>query len=196
MVNEAEQPLVLGLYSSQPGSGKSAVAAALADKGFVRVPFAGTLKAMGAVLLEALGFDPLYVQKLITEDKQKPLDCLDGVTVRQLLQTLGTEWGRQQVHPEIWLRCWMGQVERVLADGRPVVVDDVRFINEAALIEQLGNGVMVRIIRPTGAIAGAGGHASEGGLDQWPFAAEMINNSSLDALRDQAQQLVQQLEGR
>jgi hypothetical protein len=190
------RPLVLGLYSAAPACGKSTVAAALEADGFVRVPFAATLKAMARVLLEAIGYEPLFIGELLSVRKEVPLDALDGVTVRHLLQTLGTDWGRQQVHQELWLRCWQGQVERLLAAGRNVVADDVRFANEARTIEELG-GAMVQVHRPAQAVQDVKvlAHASEGGLSEWCFAAEIWNNGAIEDLAVQARQLVRSLEG-
>lgn len=190
------KPLVLGLYSPVPGSGKSTFAQALLEDGFVRVPFAGTLKAMARLLLEAIGYGPELVDELLSVRKEVPLDALDGVTTRHLLQTLGTEWGRQLIHPEVWLRCWQGQVERHLAAGVSVVADDVRFANEAQAIEEMPGGVMVRIRRPTGPIdAAVLAHASEGALDDWRFTADIWNGGQISDLMLQARQLVRQLEG-
>jgi hypothetical protein len=100
------------------------------------------------------------------------------------------------VHPELWLRCWQGQVERLLGEGTSVVADDVRFPNEAALIETLPGGVMVQIRRPTGVTDDTVlAHASEGGLAQWRFDADIWNGGSIADLALQARQLVRQLEG-
>jgi hypothetical protein len=193
---ERSRPLVLGLYSPVPGSGKSTFAQALVEDGFVRVPFAGTLKAMARLLLQAVGYADELIDELLSVRKEVPLDALDGVTPRHLLQTLGTEWGRQQVHPELWLRCWQGQVERLLGEGTSVVADDVRFPNEAALIETLPGGVMVQIRRPTGVTDDTVlAHASEGALAQWRFDADIWNGGSIADLALQARQLVRQLEG-
>ncbi len=186
---------VLGLYSSTPGSGKTAFANALEADGYVRVPFAGTLKEMVAVLLEAVGYSPDLVAELLSERKEVPLDALGGITTRRLLQTLGTEWGRALM-PDVWLRCWQGRVEAALAAGKGAVADDIRFANEAEAITAIG-GAMVRIQRPAADCRGDAlvlAHASEGGLEQWPFDAEVLNNASLEKLKEQARLLVRQLE--
>lgn len=193
---QGRKPLVLGLYSSVPASGKSSFARALISDGFVRLPLAQTLKQMGRVVLEALGYDKALIDELESVRKDVPLDALDGVTPRWLYQSLGTDWGRTLIHQELWLRCWLGKAERLLADGVDIVVDDVRFPNEAQMIEEVCGGAMVRIRRPE-AEASAGKeclHASEGALDDWDFAAEVLNRGTLEALGDQARQLVRQLE--
>lgn len=190
------RPMVLGLYSPVPCCGKSSFAAALEADGFVRVPFAGTLKAMTRELLRAIGYAPELIEELLSVRKEVPLDALDGVTTRHLLQTLGTEWGRQLVQPDLWLRCWQGQVEPLLAQGISVIADDVRFANEAQAVEAMPGGAMVRIRRPTGPMdTKVLAHASEGGLEDWRFAADIWNGGSLSDLALQARQLVRQLEG-
>jgi hypothetical protein len=40
--------------------------------------------------------------------------------------TLGTEWGRDAVHPDLWVRLWAASGPRTSR----VVVEDVRFPNE------------------------------------------------------------------
>jgi GTPase SAR1 family protein len=33
----------------------------------------------------------------------EPLECLNGMTIRHAAQTLGTEWGRECIHPDFWI---------------------------------------------------------------------------------------------
>src|SRR6185437_2548017 len=84
-----------------------------------------------------------------------------GATPRLLLQMLGTEFGRNLIHPDIWTNLWLRQVKRLLlrAHGKNVVCDDVRFPNEYDLIHQLG-GVVAHIHRPDNALS-VGCHESE-----------------------------------
>lgn len=52
---------------------------------------------------------------------------------RQILQRLGTEWGRQ-LDPQVWLRALKRQIE---ADrSRRYVVSDMRFVNEAEYLRK------------------------------------------------------------
>ncbi|WP_353744879.1 MULTISPECIES: hypothetical protein [Methylobacterium] len=73
------------------------------------------------------------------------------------MQTIGTEWGRKCVGGDVWLRLARAQVERAWGEGKRVVVDDVRFLNEADAIEAMG-GFLIRVDRP-GLVAGS--HPSE-----------------------------------
>lgn len=146
-------PRTIIAFSGLAGSGKSTAAAHLVEaRGFARVRFAGPLKAMMA----ALGLTPAQIDGA---EKETPCDLLGGKTPRHAMQTIGTEWGRDLIAPDLWIRAWQAAVERLPA-GQPVVVDDCRFPNEAAAIRAAG-GALVRIIRP-GAGSGAAGHSSEG----------------------------------
>lgn len=50
---------------------------------------------------------------------------------KRLLQLLGTEWGRNHVHNDVWLMCLSAQVDQLKAAGHDyVLVDDLRFKNE------------------------------------------------------------------
>ena len=166
---------LIGLYSSAPRSGKSTAAEYLEQQGYVIVPFAETLKEMLVPMLEALGYDRQGALYLTHQAKQVVVGDA-GVSVRHMLQTLGTEWGRACIHPEIWLRCWRKRIDKYDA----VVADDVRFPNEANLIKLLG-GEMWRIDRPD--VPREHGHASEGSLDGYDrFDRFITNDGTIDDL--------------
>lgn len=138
--------LIIG-FTGLAGSGKSTAAL---HTGYTRVRFAGPLKDM----MRALG---LTEQEIEGDRKEKPCNLLGGKTPRYAMQTIGTEWGRDTIAPDLWIRAWQAAVARTAG---PVVCDDVRFPNEADAIRTAG-GFLVRVIRP-GAGGGAAGHSSEG----------------------------------
>ena len=185
---------LIGLYARRPQCGKSTLAAALAEQGYVVLPFAGTIKRMLAVMLNDLGLDDGAVEVAMSSGKELPCPQLTSRTPRQLLQTLGTDWGRQMVETRIWTRCWQQRVESHRSAGIPVVVDDCRFPEEAALIEALG-GVMVEVVRPQGGSEAFADHASEGALNDWDFKVRVINDGDLDRLQRSAVWLLNQLNG-
>ena len=166
---------LIGLYSSAPGSGKTAIANILRSCGFVVLPFASPLKKMVAAMLDSVGYSEFEIFKLMHEDKEQLIPEF-GVTARHMLRTLGTEWGRSCISPDVWLTHWRLRATQYTY----IVVDDVRFENEADLIKKMG-GSMWKVVRP--GVERASEHASEGGLDTWPhFDACIVNDGTLQQL--------------
>lgn len=114
-----------------------------------------------------------------------------GKSPRELLQLLGTEWGRQAIHPEIWVRSLMERIKPWLEDGVPVVVTDVRFDNEAKAIREAG-GEVWRIVRPGwGCLSGStAAHASEAGVSENLIAVSITNDGCLDQLRERVRRAI------
>lgn len=186
-------PAVIGLCSPCMGSGKTTIADELADRyGFKIVRFAGVLKAMIRTLFEETGLPPATALQLVydAEMKETPLPLLGGQTPRHAMQTLGSEWGRDLIHPELWVNATMGMVRTLREQGHPVVLDDLRFPNEARAVEDVG-GCVIRIIRPDARITQA--HASEGGLDSWNVFATVMNDGGFEGVPDRADQLMMTL---
>jgi len=176
---------LIGLYSPAAQSGKSSVAKFLAQEcGYEVVPFAQTLKEMLIPVLNALGYNNDDAYRLVHVDKAIVVPRAE-VSVRHMLRTLGTEWGRQCVHPDIWLRCW----EERIKPHDLVVADDVRFPNEAELIRRLG-GELWCVERP--GVLRTHEHASEGSLDTYQHFTKLIaNNGSLSDLVDKLREIAQ-----
>jgi len=144
-------PSLLGI-SGRIGSGKSEAAKTLIDGGWVNIKMAGPLKDM----LRAIGLTDRHIEGDL---KEVPCDILGGQTPRHAMKTLGKEWGRECIHPDLWTILARARIVTALAAGCNVVVDDVRFENEAALIRDLG-GLVLGIDRG----GQSGGHVSEGGI--------------------------------
>lgn len=131
-------------------SGKSEVAKHLANNHcWERRPFAGGLKAM----LKAIG---LTDEHLYGKLKDVPCEMLGGKAPRWAMQSLGTEWGRQMIHPDLWVLIWKAGLPNGPCPG--VVAEDVRFANERLEIKRLG-GIIVQVHRPGLEVEGE--HASE-----------------------------------
>ena len=108
--------------------------------GWSRTRFAGPIRNM----LRSLG---LGDYELEGEGKTLPCALLCGQTPVWAMQTLGTEWGRGLIHPDFWVDAWGRQIEGLIQHGGKLVVDDLRFPNEAHKIRSLG-GKIIRIVRP------------------------------------------------
>lgn len=159
------------------GSGKSTAAQALEDAGYWRMRFADPLKAMVRALLRECGYDDATIARMIDGDlKQQPIPELCGKTPRQVMQTLGTEWGRNMVGDTLWTGIARRKAER---SPWPVVVDDVRFGNEAGLIRDMG-GMVIKVRRPG---VGLMDHPSETGVLGIEADVDLDNGGTEDALR-------------
>src|SRR5690606_13923354 len=105
--------------------------------------------------------------------------CVYGPEVRRVLQRMGV--GVRDLDPDFWLRIAAEKIGSMRLAGRGVVVTDVRFPNEAGYIE--GFGLLVRVGRP--GIASDDTHESETALDDYPHDSYLINDGSVQDLRDQ-----------
>jgi hypothetical protein len=180
---------IIGLYSPAPGSGKSTIATYLEDYDYSVVPFAGFLKGMVRALLVELGYTPARTTEMI---RQKDL-IVPGINIRMrtLMQTLGTEWGRNTLDQDFWINCWK---EKVKSYRSLVVADDVRFPNEALAIKEMG-GEVWKIVRP--GTENNENHSSEGQLDHWDgFSRIIVNGGSIDDLYHKLNLIMGDAEGK
>lgn len=124
------------------GVGKSYVARQAMCGGDVKVAFAEPLKKMMVGLLES-SLGAVETARVVYGDgKEEPLAIFGGKSSRQAQQFLGTEWGRELIHPDLWVNVWKERVERLRSLGRDVVCDDLRFPNEALAVRELGGSIV------------------------------------------------------
>ena len=125
--------------------------------------------------------------------KAQPLPLVHGATARQLMQTLG-DWGRS-IHADFWLTALQQRIGMWATVQTPVhdriVIDDVRFPNEAAWLTGAG-GTLVHLLRaqafpPLHAASGPGHdserHAGDLGA-QFTFVNNGITRHSMHELVD------------
>ena len=101
----------------------------------------------------------LYTMGLNVDLQDKEAPVYRDKSTRDLMRTLGTSWGRESVHENLWVDLLMAQIER--SESHLVVIDDVRFANESTAIRNRG-GFVVELSR--GDIAYNREHATEVGL--------------------------------
>lgn len=148
-------PRIIGI-TGVAGSGKDTIAAHLRYRYGHRVlRFADPIKLALEVMF---GLSPFVWEDRTAKEREIPWL---GVSPRRLAQTLGSEWGRELVHPEVWAKV----LERKLIanPGVSVVIPDVRFDNEAAMLRNYG-GVVLRVLRPDA--PGVAHHSSERGVSE------------------------------
>jgi hypothetical protein len=131
------------------GSGKDSVRLILErDHNYHGLAFADPMRLMLFELLTSAGLSSNYMHS--RDLKEAPIPEL-GVSYRHMAQTLGTEWGRNTLHPDFWIRLAAAYVNDCARHsgtaGMPIVVSDVRFLNEALWIKQQG-GQLWRVDRP------------------------------------------------
>lgn len=105
-----------------------------------------------------------------------------GKSPRELLQTLGTEWGRNTVRDDIWIQRAMQAAKRY----DRVAICDCRFANEAQAVLAAG-GAVWEVRRRAGGLAGsAGRHSSEAGVPPGLISLTIDNNGTLADLEQTA----------
>ena len=114
--------------------------------------FADPLRAM----LNELTHDFKYLERRDNRETET-LWGMEGASYRQLMQTLGTEWGRNLIHEQLWVRHMSRRISHRAhmweTGGREysvvVIIPDVRFANEAEFIKNTDGGQIIHIDRPT-----------------------------------------------
>lgn len=169
---------IIALYSPAAQSGKSTIANYLNEKGYRTIKFAGILKDMIRTMLLGAGIPFPVVERMIEGDlKEKPIRFPGfEVTPRKLMQTLGTEWGRN-INENLWADLTISKAGQ--ADGH-VIIDDMRFPNEFDAVRNAG-GTTILVVRP-GVDRPPNRHPSEGQLDNHPFDRVVVNDGDIEKL--------------
>ena len=153
--------------AGQARAGKDTLASYMLDNlagTWLRSSFADPLKEM----LRVLGVDCSDNAKAVVSDDY-------GVTPRHMMQTLGTEWGRNLIDGDIWVKAFAR-----LNAGKCVIVPDVRFVNEADLVRE--HGVLIHLVGRGGI---EGNHVSENAIGFKPGDIVIDNSRDLEWLHGQ-----------
>ena len=159
--------MIIGLCGKM-GSGKTTTFNLLQDRlgsDVVLVKFASPLYEAQDYLYEKFGFGFPVVKD------------------RKLLQWLGTDWAREK-NENVFVDVFKQRVSGLVANGKIVICDDCRFLNEAEAIRELG-GTVIKINKMHDGHAESESnkdHPSERDIDkiQGDF---IINNDTIDNLR-------------
>jgi len=161
------------MNKNQDNMKKVKIIGMVGPKGVGKTTFANQLANHTGCQAAVLSFaDPLRVMAMAMgiESKQLVLPELKhevipelGVTPRHVLQSLGTEWGRKCIHPDVWVWAMQRQIERHVAEYQGsgdvlIFIDDCRFANEAQWILNHG-GMLIEVERD--GVEYTGEHSSE-----------------------------------
>ncbi len=167
-MSDSNPPFIIGL-AGPAGCGKDTATAFILKnfKRFESQSFAAPIKEMcrtglGLTLAQTDG------------NMKEVVDHRYGCTPRHIMQTLGTEWGRNIIHPDIWVTAAKKYMWPY------TVISDVRFENEAAFVRK--HGVLVHIEGRGGLEGEAASHASEAGVKKLVEDYSLINCFSLKDL--------------
>ncbi len=162
-------------------SGKDTLAHFLVDHhGYVRVGLADPLRGFVSTIT-GLTTEELTDSSL----KEAPLPWLGGISPRRMMQTLGTEWGRDLVDDQLWLKVAQRAIEKAQRNGAPgVVIPDVRFDNEAEMVRAMGGEVVLLTRDGTAAVEA---HSSESGVSEHLIDEHIENNTTVRYLAIQAE---------
>lgn len=200
-------PHVIGLVGKKR-TGKDTTARALVEHGYTPAAFADPLRDMALAIDPVVGYErarldahgnimegprPLhYSEVLALYGYEKAKEHFPEF--RRFLQRLGTEGVRDVLGSKYGLRDLIGDdlwivlaEQRIQAAETPLVFTDVRFPNEAALIERYGD--TVRIVRPALAPS-TDDHPSETALDDYSATYLLTNDSTHDGLTAQVSTMV------
>jgi hypothetical protein len=161
-VNLMHTMQIVGL-TGKAGAGKDTAAAMLCEalqargKRTKTMAFAEPIRAA----LMAMGVPSSYIYERRLKETEIPGW---GASYRKLAQTLGTEWGCDQIGKDLWVRLLADRlVEIGMVSRLPdvVVITDVRLQNEADWIKTR-LGLLVHVVRPD--VGEVRGHISEAGV--------------------------------
>lgn len=164
---------IIGLHG-KAGAGKGEVFLAIQGFGFTELYFAEKLYQMVSILTDR------PVEWLKDRKNKDSLLPEIGVTVRRILQTLGTEWGRRMIRDDLWIFLAFRRLEQT--EG-PVAFTDVRFDDEAEAILAKG-GEVWNVVRPGAATCEF--HDSERGISPALISKTLVNDGTLADLHAEA----------
>lgn len=170
--------------------------------------FAGKLKTIASILtaipvekFEDQEFKKTYLSEEWNSPYNIPFSGPDFVehdgkmTVRELLQKLGTEAMRDGLHENVWVNALFADynpgytISPLDVDNQPPdnwIITDMRFPNEMDAIYKR-EGFTIRVVRPGTSV---GTHPSETALDDKHFDYEIVNSGTIENLIDMVREIL------
>lgn len=117
-------------------------------------------------------------------------------TPRTMLQDIGTNLFRNNIHPDIWVNATMSNYKgKDVYEGNMYIdrgiypnwiIPDVRFPNEVKAIEK--DGFIIKVVRPNNETNDK--HTSETALDNVEFEYTILNDSGIEKLVENVKQIL------
>ena len=112
----------------------------------------------------------------------------EKMTPRKMLQQVGTDLFRNQLHPNTWINATFANYQ-----DNNWIITDMRFPNELEAIKQR-NGITIRInrglVERTGKMIQEPEHISENSLDKAEFDYVIENNDTIEELIEQVKKIL------
>jgi len=117
-----------------------------------------------------------------------------GITYREMLQKLGTEFARDMIDQDFWVKWLAGKMGGIATAVQLVFITDVRFNNEAQWIQMQG-GIVIEVIRDgysTLSSLEEVQHASESGISEPLIDYRIVNRESVEHLGEQLDKVLKE----
>jgi hypothetical protein len=118
------------------------------------------------------------------------------MTVREMLQIIGTDALRNNLHQDVWVNALMsdyipysinsGDYKKYESNW---IITDLRFPNEMQAVKANG-GITIKVIRPNYKDIPLDLHPSETALDDAEFDYEIVNDGTIEDLRDKVEGVI------
>lgn len=171
-------------FMGPKGHGKTTAAGALEAYGYHHVNFATPLKASCKIIF-GLTDDELENPVL----KERVLDRWPFLTPRHIMQQVGSELYRAWL-PETWTQAFFRVASEHLERDECVVLSDLRFVNEAEVIRNLG-GIIIKVVDPRKEMPSESSHVSETEASRILADFVIRNSGTIDDLHAKVCQIVE-----
>lgn len=138
-----------------------------------RYAFAEPLK-QACMIMFGFSREQLEDRKLKEE-----VDAFWGFTPRKAMQLLGTEYGRDMMRKDVWIKRAEMEHARNLKIGKGTIITDVRFENEAEWLRSQPDTALIYLVVPGLKKDERYNHASEAGISTAETDKLVVNDKSL-----------------
>lgn len=186
------KPLLIALHGL-PGVGKDAFANRLIEGGgWSKISFAAPLKRGMSTMLN------IPMEDIDNPSLKNAPNYKYGRSIRYMLQTLGTEWGRNLITDDIWIQLAREGIDHQFSNYMSVINTDLRFPNESIMIKEMG-GYVIHITRnenrdgDNAITNGASTHQSNAGIPKELIDYVIHNDGTLDEFEAEAIRVVNEI---